>query len=81
MTEATLARQLRQRQYAAGYVTVAEIDALDDAELIDCYNPCAACGAKALTELKLRVAIARARDVGHWLSLVQQMSGGCEETR
>lgn len=74
MNSATLANDLRQRQYALGEVPRELIDALTDAQLIDTYITCSCCGEKQVTPWQLRKAIFLARDADSFFDAVGALS-------
>ena len=74
MSPATLANELRQRQYTLGEVPHALIDALSDAEMIDSYVTCSCCGEKQVTPWQLRKAIFLARDADSFFDAVDALS-------
>ena len=74
MSPATLATELRQRQYALGEVPRALIDALSDHAIIDTYITCSCCGEKQVTPWQLRKAIFLARDADSFFDAVDALS-------
>ena len=68
MQKHALARELRERQYKAGYVEKSVIDTLSDDEIIDSYVTCSHCR-KKVADTDLRTAIALANESGHFLDL------------
>lgn len=74
MNPASLATELRQRQYALGEVPRELIDALSDDELIDTYITCACCGEKQVTPWQLRKAIFLADDAESFLAHCAKLS-------
>ena len=60
MDKHLLAQQLRQRQYAHGYLPRHLIVAVSDEDMIDSYITCSCCGEKQVTPRQLEVAVAQA---------------------
>ena len=74
MNSASLANELRQRQYALGEVPREMIDALTDAEMIDTYITCSCCGEQQVTPWQLRKAIFLADDADSFFDAVDALS-------
>ena len=74
MSPATLATELRQRQYALGELPRALIDALSDDEMIETYITCGCCGEKQVTGWHLRKAIFLANDADSFFDAVDALS-------
>jgi hypothetical protein len=74
MQYAQLAYELRARQYAARYVSRAEIDALTDDAMIDAYITCSCCGQRQVSFPQLMQAIDRATNADHFLTLCESFS-------
>src|SRR5260221_4700340 len=74
MDKHLLAQQLRQRQYAHGYLPRHLIVAVSDEDMIDSYITCSCCGEKQVTSRQLEVAVAQARDAYHFLLLCDEQA-------
>ena len=74
MNKHLLAQQLRQRQYAHGYLPRHLIVAVSDEDMLDSYITCSCCGEKQVTPRQLEVAIAQARDAYHFLMLCDEQA-------
>lgn len=62
MEKQQLARELRERQYQAGFIPREHIDFCSDDQMIDCYIKCSYCGKYWVNESQLKVAIRMARN-------------------
>lgn len=74
MDKHLLAQQLRQRQYAHGYLPRHLIVAVSDEDMLDSYITCSCCGEKQMTPRQLEVAVAQAHDAYHFLMLCDEQA-------
>lgn len=74
MDKQALAQQLRQRQYAHGYIPRHLIDTVSDEDIIESYITCSCCGEKQVTPQQLELAIEQARDASHFLAICDEQA-------
>jgi hypothetical protein len=74
MDKQTLAQQLRERQYACGYIPRHFVDAISDEEIIDSYITCSCCGEKQVSPEQQGTAIEQARDTNHFLEICNEQA-------
>lgn len=76
MEKERLAGELRRRQYRAGMVDKAIIDALSDDEIIDSYVTCSHCGKKHITEREQAIALRRATHADQFFAFCDAFARG-----
>ena len=75
MDKHTLAQQLRELQYAHGYLLRHIVDAVSDDDIIDSYITCSCCGEKRVPLEQLETVIAQARNVPHFFEICDARAG------